>query len=75
VIIQGNRLKILVRIMQPGLGPAISDLCKLCGIWHNAAVWHLKALRKGGLVDWEDGKARTLQPTCRFIPAENLGDG
>ena len=29
----------------------------------NAAVSHLKALRRHGLVTWQTGKARTIRPT------------
>jgi hypothetical protein len=33
---------------------------------------HLDALRKAGLVTWDNGHCRTLRPTWRFLPAESL---
>jgi predicted ArsR family transcriptional regulator len=66
------RLQVLARICQRGLPPTVRDLCRLTGMNPNGVVFHLAALRKAGLVTWENGKARTLRPTCRWIPASEL---
>ena len=38
----------------------------------NGIHQHLKALKKKGLINYEDGKARTITPRFKFIPASEL---
>ncbi len=66
------RLQVLSRICQRGLPPTVRDLCALTGMNPNGVMCHLNALRDAGLVTWQSGKARTLRPTCRWIPASEL---
>ena len=51
----------------------VRDVCRRLG-WTspNAAARHLRRLRRLGLVRWEDLHARTLVPTCEFVPAGRL---
>jgi hypothetical protein len=54
------------------VSPDVRELADLCGVYINAVAGHLKALKKYGLIAWEERRARTLRPTCRFIPASDL---
>ena len=67
-----NSRRILAAVMQARQDgtppPSIRDLMELTGISNtNGLKWHLWRLARLGLVKWEDGKARTLVPTCRFL--------
>lgn len=76
MVIEGKRLKILGLIMQgniDGVPVSLRELGKVCGIRSpNGVLSHLESLRAKGLITWENGKARTLKATCRFIPSDLL---
>lgn len=66
-------LKILETVMlEPWLAPSLHDLCAITGKPISSVQMTLHRLRKRGLVQWEDGRCRTLVATCRFIPADDL---
>lgn len=47
-----------------GFSPTIRELCEAFGFKSkNGALCHLHPLRRRGMVDWVDGRARTLRPT------------
>ena len=47
-----------------GFSPTIRELCEAFGFKSkNGALCHLHPLRRRGMVDWVDGKARTLRTT------------
>lgn len=52
----------------------VRELAKRCGLQINAVFCHLKAMRSGGLVVWEEGFCRTIRPSCRYIPVELLNE-
>jgi SOS-response transcriptional repressor LexA len=68
----GNTLIVLAKVVQGGAPSVreIADDMKLSST--NAVHLHLLRLRRLGLIDWEDGKARTLRPTFTFTPASQL---
>lgn len=44
-----------------GYAPSIRELCSMTGLRSTATVYHhLRTLRKEGLIDYVDGKARTI---------------
>jgi SOS-response transcriptional repressor LexA len=56
-----------------GRPPSLREMMAATGARNtNGVEFHLKALRAAGLVDWFPGKARTIRPKCRFIPADQL---
>lgn len=63
------RLRVLDVVMRSGW-TTMRDIAKELRCNHKAVDEHLHALRRRGLVTWEDGLCRTIRPTCRFIPAE-----
>lgn len=47
-----------------GFSPTVGELCAAFKFRSkNGAICHLRPLRRRGMVDWIDGKARTLRPT------------
>ena len=51
-------------IARNGYSPTIRELCVQTRIKStNGVKCHLNALRRKGLVDWVDGKTRTIRPT------------
>lgn len=51
----------------------IRELMRILKLSPNGVSWHLRRLKRCGLIDWEGGGApRTLHPTCRFIPAKEI---
>lgn len=68
-----TRLRLLAMILdQPGNPPSHKEMQDAVGYSPHAVQRHMNILRRDGLVSWEPGKSRTLVPTCRFIPADNL---
>lgn len=71
-----TRLKILRLVMEGrkrNMPPTIRELRNQLGQSSTNAVHeHLKALRKLGLVTWEECQGRTLQSEYIFVPAEDL---
>lgn len=66
-------LRILARVLlTPGAPPSMRELCRPMGFTPNGAHFHVKRLKKLGLLTWDAGRNRTLRPTCRFIPASEL---
>jgi repressor LexA len=45
-------------------GPSVRDLCGMVGLSSTASInYHLDILRKGGMVEWDQAKGRTLRLT------------
>lgn len=66
-------LAILVRIAKsPGWPPSILELAEACGVCENAVKCHLKRLRQMRLVEWTEGRKRSIILKCRLIPVEEL---
>lgn len=64
-------LRILEAVMrQPGL--SVRDLVPIAERSHRACWTSMEKLRHLGLVTWDDGRARTLRATCRFLPKGEL---
>ncbi len=48
--------------------PNHRELAKVAGIRSlNGVNYHLRRLRRLGLIEWNDGDARTLRPTCKLL--------
>ncbi len=48
-------------IREHGIPPTVRELAKALGISSTAAHYRLTRLREHGLVEWEEGKSRTLR--------------
>lgn len=85
LVVEGTQLNVLKIIMREALNvrhakgdeikrlPSWREIGKELGITQNAVNCHLLSLKAKGLITWEPGGvARTLRPTCRFIPASQL---
>jgi repressor LexA len=58
------RVAVEKHIARNGYSPSIRELCVQTRIKStNGVKCHLDALRRKGLVDWVDGKTRTIRPT------------
>ena len=47
-------------------GPNTTEIAKYLGVFPNAALGHLQALRKKGAVTWSEGKQRSVRPVKGF---------
>lgn len=63
-----NALRILGLILSsnPGKRCTVRGIAKEMGFTVNGANWHLKRLRRLGLIDRAPMSARTIRPTCQF---------
>lgn len=51
----------------------VRRLSALAGIrTKNGVLFHLKGLRRKGLIEWEPTHGNTIRPLVRFVPAEAL---
>lgn len=57
-----------------GLPPTLREIAGRMGCGLTNVALRVDQLALKGLVGWEDNQRRTLRPTCRFIPAEQLGE-
>ena len=66
-------LQLIVERSKIKLPPTIREIMDHLGFASpNGIHEHLKALKKKGLIDYEYGKARTITPRFKFIPASEL---
>ena len=66
-------LDAVMRSAAIGIPPSLRELMALCDFNAIYSVKRrLEKLRDEGLLTWDREKSRTLTPTCRFIPAEDL---
>lgn len=71
-VLEAKRMRILAYVVEYDRpwAPSVGDVSRGCGIpSRSTAAGHLKALREMGLVDWDDGKSRTLHATEEGIEA------
>jgi len=55
---------IAMRLNQDTYSPSSRDICDVLGLAStNAVAIHLKALKKKGMIAWEDRLSRTVRPT------------
>ncbi len=70
-------LKVLGAILSADRPLSYRELAARCGVKSACGPWLrdcVLRLEEAGLVRREARKARTLVPSCRFIPAERLED-
>ena len=73
VILTQKQASILAFLMACRMPPTIRELMDQFGIKSpNGVRGHLLAMRKNGLVTWQERSARTLRATRRWIPADKL---
>lgn len=78
VQLNDNSRTILAAVMQARAElrpmPSIRELMVTTGIKSKkGVVCHLKLMKKLGLLSWQPNLARTVVPTCRYVPVEQLG--
>ena len=61
-----NALRILAIIAAAPSPPSTKELCQACQVGPGAITWHLRRLRRLGLVRYEDFKARTVRAICKI---------
>ncbi len=74
-VLRGTALHILRLIMQAPRGqqPSIRELADTLDIQIYAVWQHLRRLHVAGLISCGGSAlARTVRPTCRFVPVEQL---
>jgi SOS-response transcriptional repressor LexA len=73
-IVEGNCFTILAAIMdRRHYQMSVRDLQRLANIrTPNGTHYHLRRLKRLGLVDWQPNSARTIRPLVRFIPASQI---
>lgn len=75
-VLSKTRVKIMGMILKAYLTgshtPSVSEMMKATKRSPHAVSIHLNTLASDGLIKWEAGKARTIRPTCQFIPADQL---
>jgi ribosomal protein S19E (S16A) len=61
-----------------GIGPAVRDFMRKFGLsGPNAIRCHLNALKSRGLIEWSEGKSRTIRPAGSMavdVPADLVDD-
>jgi len=66
-------LEAILRLSAQRLPVTVQAVAEACGSKsNNAAWWHLKRLRRAGLVAWDRGARATIRPLVRFIPASDI---
>lgn len=48
--------------------PTLPEVAEHTGLVKSTVQHHLEALRRDGLVMWEDGRKGTLRATCQVVP-------
>ncbi len=74
-ILRDTALRVLGLIIQAprGRSPSIQDLTLAVGVTENAIAGALRRLHVAGLISRGDfNSRRTVRPTCRFVPVEQL---
>lgn len=65
--------RILHLVMSARITPTMQEMAERVGVNRPRIRQHMQRLRKLGLLAYADHEPRTVQPTCRFIPVEELG--
>jgi predicted ArsR family transcriptional regulator len=63
-IFGNGEMEVLFLILSEKTPLTVDEIAAIRGVCKNAAHAQLVRLRKKGLITWEDGKCRTIVPTC-----------